>query len=724
MPLIDKMMTNFKILFTLLLFGVSSMIFSQESVTGLQVNEAVVMEAKRVASEIKSCNCGSENEVDAIQLPFFDDFSIPTIFPNQELWDGMSTFVNRDFPYMPVNIGAVTFDAINSSGKVYSNASSGPFEADELMTRDIRLDSIFSPIVRKLSPADSLYLSFFYQPQGVGYAPQIRDSLVLEFSRYTGNLVFSHMDSVTVNSEIYIGPGDTIHVLDTLWAPEFMGCNPDIFTISYVNVLYGDSVRIACDSVIIPEVVWDKIWYSEGLKLDEFKEIHNRDMVQVMIPILDTSYFIDKFRFRFRNYASMPNLNYPDTWKSNTDIWNVDYVYLNYNRLAGDTTYKALSFSQRAPSFLNNYQVMPYRQYRASAGNNTSENIHMYITNLDNIEHNTKYSYHVKQVAGDFGYDYYGGSCNLKPFYEVGFQNCDGCGAAHACPPVESVFSIDFTVDTISYIIKHYISDSSDQNSIVDSAIYHQGFYNYFAYDDGIPEGGWGVDGAEAAKVAYQFTLSKSDTLWGVQMYFNRTFNNANEKFFDLIIWSDNNGKPGEIIYRLENQKVKWADGLYHFYPYMLSEPLLVAGTFYVGWQRTGQYKLNIGFDANNDVHSKIFHMDYNEWSTATYAGALLVRPIVGSDLVLSMYDMSPVVGIQKIRVFPNPASTYFSVLEKNLRNDPSAELRLYNMMGVEVLNQVGVESKISINHLAVGIYIVKIFSEGKYYTSKLLINR
>ena len=715
---------NFKILITILLFSISLIVFSQESVTGLHVNEAVVMGAKKVALESKSCNCKSEIEVESLQLPFFDDFSTPTIFPNQELWDGMSTFVNRDFPYMPTNIGAVTFDAINSSGKVYSNASVSPFKADELMTQNIRLDSIFSPIVRKLSPADSVYLSFYYQPEGVGYAPQTRDSLILEFLRYTGNIVYSHMDSVTVNSEIYIGPGETIHALEALPAPGSMGCNPDVFTITYVDILYGDSIRIACDSVFVAETFWDKVWYSEGLKLEEFKEIHNRDMVQVMIPILDTTYFIDKFRFRFRNYASMPNSNYPNSWSSNDDVWNVDYVYLNHNRTAGDTTYQVLSFSQRAPSFLNNYQVMPYRQYRSSAGNNTSENIHMYITNLDNIEHNTKYSYHVKQVAGDFGYNYNGGSCNLKPFYEVGFQICDGCGAAHACPPVMSVFSLDFTVDTISYIIKHYISDSSDQNSIVDSAIYHQGFYNYFAYDDGTPEGGWGVDGEEGAKVAYQFTLSKSDTLWGVQMYFNRTSNDVNESFFDLLVWSDNNGKPGEIIYRLENQKVKWEDGLYHFYPYMLDKPLLLAGTFYVGWQRAGQFKLNIGFDANNDVHSKIFHMDYNEWSTATYPGALLVRPIVGSNLVLSMYDLSADVGVQKIKVFPNPTSTYFSVLDKNLKDDPYAELKVYTIIGMEVLSHKGLDSRIKVSHLANGIYIVKVLSEGKYYTSKLLINR
>jgi len=716
---------SYKLFYIIIFFwGISTTLFSQENVTGVQVNDAVAMEAKKVALESKSCNCKSENEAISIQLPFFDDFSTSKVFPNQELWDGRSTFVNKDFPYMPVNIGAVTFDAINQYGEIYTNASVAPFKADELMTQDIRLDSIFSPIERKLSPADSIYLSFYYQPQGVGYAPQLQDSLILEFSYYSGKLVYSHMDSIVVNSKIYLNPGDTIHPLDTLWAPEAMGCNPDVFTISYVSVLYGDSVTVACDSVIIPEILWNKIWYSEGLSLENFQLIHNKDMVQVTIPILDTLYFNSNFRFRFRNYASMPNENYPNTWKSNDDTWNIDYVYLNYNRSIADTTYRVLSFSQRAPSFLKNYQVMPYRQYRSSPTNNTSPNIHMYITNLDNIEHNTKYSYHVKQVAGSFGYNYFGGSCNLKPFYEVGFQACDGCGAAHACPPVQSVFSLDFDIDTTSYYIKHYISDSSDQNSIVDSAIYHQGFYNYFAYDDGTPEGGWGVDGYESAKVAYQFTLSVADTLRGVQMYFNRTLNNANESFFDLLVWTDNNGKPGEIVYRLENEKVKWADGLYHFYTYMLEEPIVLAGTFYVGWERRGQYKLNIGFDANNDVRSKIFHLENNGWLNANFGGALLVRPIIGRDMILSTDELSNNNNKKTIRVFPNPASTYFSISNIELINSSLAELKLFNMYGAEVLRIKDLNNRINISNIPSGIYIVRIVSENKQYSTKLLINR
>ena len=715
---------NFKLLIAILIFGISSSLFSQEFVTGIQINEAVAMEAKKVALSKGSCNCDSDSrEVEALQLPFFDDFSTSNIFPDQNLWNGRSVFVNKDFPYMPVNIGAATFDAIDSSGNIYLNGTIAPFEADRLMTQTIRLDSIFIPVARKLSPADSVYLSFFYQPQGVGDEPALQDSLILEFSRYTGNLVFSHMDSITVISDIYLqDPNDSIRPLDTLWAPAFMGCNPLVFTISYVFTPWGDSVTVACDSVFVPEIMWDRMWYSEGLSLSDFQQLYNRDMVQIMIPVIDTVYFNDRFRFRFRNYASLSNENYPASWRSNGDQWNVDYVYLNYNRFLGDTTYRVLTFSQRAPSFLRNYEVMPYRQYRSSPTINTSSGIHMYIANLDDVEHNTKYSYHIKQVAGDFAYNYLGGSCNLLPFDVFGFQNCEGCGSAHACPPA-TLFSLDYDRDTTSYIITHYISDSSDQNSIVDSVIYKQGFYNYFAYDDGTPEKGWGVDATVGAQIAYQFTLSESDTLWGVQMFFNRTLNTANEFYFDLMVWSDNNGKPGEEIYRLEKQQVKWENGLYRFYPYMLDDPLLLAGTFYVGWEKYDPDNMNIGMDANNNKQDKIFYKTDVDWYTASVPGALLIRPIIGSNLVLSTNEIANN-GVQNIRIFPNPASTYFSISNREIENDPVAEMKIYSMFGNEVLYKKGVDSNINISHLPVGIYIVKIVSENRYYSAKLLINR
>ena len=121
-------------------------------------------------------------------LPFYDDFTENTIFPSPLRWIDKYAFVNTDIPLFPVNLGAVTLDALSDSGKMYPNAVPGPepFIADLLTSRYIRLDSVFSPVPRAITPADSIYLSFYYQPQGRGRPPQDRDSLMLDFLAETG----------------------------------------------------------------------------------------------------------------------------------------------------------------------------------------------------------------------------------------------------------------------------------------------------------------------------------------------------------------------------------------------------------------------------------------------------------------------------------------------------------------------------------------------------------
>jgi len=293
---------------------------------------------------------------------------------------------------------------------------------------------------------------------------------------------------------------------------------------------------------------------------------------------------------------------------------------------------------------------------------------------------------------------------------------------AHACPPVQALFNIDYELDTTSYIIKHYISDSSDQNPIVDSAIYRQGFYNYYAYDDGTPELGLGLS-PTGSSLAYQFTVSMPDTLQGVQMYFNKTLNDVNEIYFKLKVWSDNNGQPGEVIYEQENVKVAWANGLYHFYPYMLENPIIVSGTFYVGWEKYTSSFLNIGFDSNNDKSDKIFSNSVGEWETSQFEGALLIRPIVGSRSVLGISEASSS-SITQIKVYPNPASTWFSIAQSDLVNNSELQLDIVNLLGKKVMTQKGIGQQVNIEKLPSGLYVVKIQGNNRYYTAKLLINR
>ncbi len=712
--------SKYLLAFVLVLLAASAM--AQEIVSGLSINEAVYQASVRIAEQEK-INGFSQTNTSAITLPFFEDFTTSHIYPDEKKWQEKAVFVNENFPYFATNIGVATFDALDSTGKIYANADWVPFEADVMTSNAIRLDSIFDPVVRSLSPADSLYLSFFYQPQGYGRKPESHDTLLLEFS-YLGDTAFAYYDTVLVPlNEILSSPLDTIRSGDTIRAPEAYGCDTALYRISFDTYDWDDWIWLPCDSVMLPTTEWDKVWQVEGLSLEEFLQENERYFVQVMLPVLDPKYFYDAFHFRFRNYASIANDVIP-SFRSNDDQWNVDYIYLNYNRDQNDTTYKVLTFSQRAPSFLKDYQVIPYKQYLADPYNSIRDDFPMYIANLDKPSetHDASYMYTVEQINGGFNYRYDGGVCNLVPFYPGNnFQNINSC-PEHAQPPVQSLFPIDFDKDTVSFMIKHYISDSSDVNIIVDSAIYQQGFYNYFAYDDGTPEAGYGIETA-GAMMAYRFNMNLPDTLFGIQMYFNRTGNNANELPFDLMVWKDNNGRPGEISYVMEDQEVKWEDkGLYRFYSYLFEEPFVVTGTFYVGWMQYENGSLNIGFDANNDNASNIMYFAEGEWYTSNRSGSLLIRPIVGSSLILGEEEVVHSV-TDKLNIYPNPSRDYFILGQPEIANDPHNIISIYNIYGQFVRRQKGVR-KIDVSSLSPGMYVVRVESKNKMYTAKLLINR
>ncbi len=103
-----------------------------------------------------------------------DDFSYDSSFPDTALWLDNYVFINRGYGKAPVTIGVATFDGLNEKGYPYnflvSPTSSG--QADFLTSKPIHLN---------LPASDSVYFSFYYQPQGLGNAPETNDSLVLEF---------------------------------------------------------------------------------------------------------------------------------------------------------------------------------------------------------------------------------------------------------------------------------------------------------------------------------------------------------------------------------------------------------------------------------------------------------------------------------------------------------------------------------------------------------------
>lgn len=159
----------------IIIFLLQFNINAQESLSGLYNNPII----KKYLKENPNKNI--ENKTLHVKMPFIDDFSSTYVFPSLERWVDQDVFVNDGFGINTISMSCVTFDAFSRSGEVYSEAGSFPFIADNLTSQFIRLDSIFVGNPRATTIGDSIYLSFYYQPQGRGDKPETSDSLVVQF---------------------------------------------------------------------------------------------------------------------------------------------------------------------------------------------------------------------------------------------------------------------------------------------------------------------------------------------------------------------------------------------------------------------------------------------------------------------------------------------------------------------------------------------------------------
>lgn len=125
-----------------------------------------------------------------LNLPFFDEFSYAGPYPDSAKWMSVSksVYVNRTKAIAPPTLGVATFDGLNKYGYPYLPGSTGNgLPSDTLMSLPIRLDSMVLQHL-PLTPSDSVYLSFYYQPQGYWEAPESNDILALDFYNPQANL--------------------------------------------------------------------------------------------------------------------------------------------------------------------------------------------------------------------------------------------------------------------------------------------------------------------------------------------------------------------------------------------------------------------------------------------------------------------------------------------------------------------------------------------------------
>jgi len=656
---------------------------------------------------------------DTLSLPFFDDFSYNSVYPSSKYWTDNFVFVNRSFGDNPPSMGVATFDAIDDKGKLYGHASSSTFLADMLTSKYINLESITYTNPIQISTS----LLWYYSANDDMYFPS--DSLWYNDS---GILLNCKTDPTTYNVAMAVfykknPEGSYINTANNLYYfnvsnSEFIKIEPLITHVYspsdsiYMSFYYqpqglsGNAPEFA-DSLVLQFSTstkpWTSVWRKEGSVNTEF--------TQVMIPIDNLDYFTNSFRFRFMNYAST-GTSYLPSWNSNCDFWNIDYVLIDKGRSTNKPHHDDIVFINKQVQLLEQYTNIPWKHYNY---NNSlkMDSLEFSIRNLNDT---------LKQVFRLFNiyerkdiplqtFQYLAGSENINPLADMNLKFPANVNYFNSTEPDTVSFSIIATISsgtTEGY--EHFRKN--------DTLIQTHSFKNYYAYDDGTSENGFGLSGTgtQNALLAYKFTTLKADTLRGISMFFNRTINDANQKYFILQVWKDNNGKPGELIHSQTGQRPMFPDGLNKFHYYALDTARFVSGTFYVGWKQTTTDLLNVGFDVNNDVRHNTFYNIAGSWLVSPYEGALMIRPVFSDSPVLSNSlnnnnDIS-------LTIFPNPTNNFL-----NIKTDSDIiRIEFFDYTGRKLINCQSANTVVDVSGLEQGIYLVKIETLAGVFIQKVVI--
>ena len=560
-------------------------------------------------------------EVDALELPFFDDFSYNSQLPDKSLWDNAGVSISCTMPNRPPSIGAAVFDALDADGNFYPAQYGGKYaNGDTLTSMPINLDY----------PGDNtIFLSFFYQPGGFGDDPEPEDMLMLDF-----------------------------------YSPE------------------------------------DETWTT----VEQFSGSACYDFKQAIIPIVQKCYLQKGFRFRFRNYFSLGSSKQADL-VSNCDFWLVDYVKLDKMRSSTDTVYQDIALTNCPEVKFGHYMTIPWKHYSKVKDklkvsysvfyrNNDNEprmldSINMIIKNKNVSDTLMLGSYNLpsyldftetKQFKYNFEAD------NEKAEYQIGIQL------------VSDVTSEDFAPNNV-YFSDKVLSDC-------------------YAYDDGSAEAGYGLhgEGSQGGMVAVKFAPLVTDNIKGVYIYFNPTFRNAQAEFFHLKIWSYKNGVPDSELYSDYNLSVpKQECGQFVFFP--LKQAVSVSDTFFIGWQKTVNEILNVGFDKSTTNVSNNYYNTDGQWKKSANKGQIMIRPAFGA-LSTPIDDIDPVAELQTVSVMPNPAKDYIRV--SGLPSGFSHRIYIIGVTG-KTVKQLTLDDgeEIDISDIAPGVYFLK--AEDADFSAKFL---
>jgi len=468
-----------------------------------------------------------------------------------------------------------------------------------------------------------------------------------------------------------------------------------------------DSLRL---SFKVDDTTWVQVWSVAG-------QSNSADFTQVLIPIRNVKFLHKGFQFAFSTHTRQVG---------NANHWHVDYVVLDENRSVNIDWYNDYAIQSTPSSLLKNYFTMPYEHFKVNPVSETAPSVTFRASNLLDIGKNIL----VRHEAIS------GGNTLASTNFIDNSNNILAQSSAERTLPIFSFSNLSGSKPVITHTV------SVQENGVVndykenDNITVQLEFEDYYAYDDGSAERGFGfyqntnpsnIEG----QIALGFNVLKEERLYAIATYFNEAVFDVSSRRFRYRIWKNLAGVDGaaadELIYQSELQVPDYnsANGERTFSAHYLDTNLILSpGTYYIGWWQPEIFNLNVGWDMNfgntqnpNRPNPMLYYNTFDIWSNSGVPdGTLMMRPHFGDSVGIYLGVPEQQVKNKQIKVYPNPASSIVHLTTE------FAQISLYTMSGVLLKSEQN-KTSLAVNDVPEGLYYLRLVNEkGELFTSKIII--
>ncbi|WP_456462481.1 T9SS type A sorting domain-containing protein [Reichenbachiella sp.] len=561
---------------------------------------------------------------DTVNLPFWDDFSFSKTAADSTLWESNTgAVINGTLGKVAPTVNVASFDGNDLFGNPHNPGGVGSDTVDVLTSQPIDLEAV------KPDKRDSVWLSFYWQMEGLGEVPEQRDFLMLQFLDKKGswneeltllgvadNRFDSFMkESIQINHDDYfhsgfqfrfvsvgnsLGPYDAWHIDYVYLNQDRSPINESLVDRAVTEVptpIFSEYTMIPYDLLFdFPDTIYHEISF-------DFATLENK-----VHPV--------EFEYILTNY------DYPNT---DSAAFNATLFYLNDT----DDNF-SLPANGRNTNFipaLNDSYFLGYDSL---------------FIETELIFSSTTDGYFIKSIDGPEGAE-----------------------------------------------VITYLTDDEYNYRLNDTVRSYFEIHETLAYDDGSAEYAAGLN-KNRSQLAIYFNIPSADTITYIDIYFPQLNPSSSGEEILLSVLKDLSGEPSSVL-REQTCIIPGGAQLNQFDRFVLDAPVIVSGEFYIGFQQFTNDYIGIGLDNNSLLGTqKIFVNTEDEWEpNLKVEGIIMIRPVFAdSDYVVTSVDEQK----PEIAIYPNPANEkltlqgdfdYYELMDlsgKTLMMDRSRELLISNV--------------------------------------------